>query len=78
MKLIDLYCHSNNILIELGDIWLKKENNKNESYCDEDKYSYHNYYHGIKNALCGKSKYYDYEFKGEYFTPKRILVIQMN
>ena len=28
-------------------------------------------YHGIEKALCGKTKYY------EYFTPKRILVIQM-
>ena len=62
-------------LIELGDIILRKENNKNESCCCQ----YENFfnYHGIKNALCGKTRYYDNEWKGERFTSKRILVIQL-
>ena len=48
-----------------------KENMKYESRCyqNEDIFNYH----GIKNALCGKTGNYGYE----YFTPKRILVIQM-
>ena len=59
-------------LITFGDILLHKEDKKNESYCyqAEDKFDYH----GIEKALCGHqpNKY------GEmYFTPKRILVIQM-
>ena len=55
-------------LISLGDIRLFKENNKNESCCwqHEDKFDYH----GIWKALCGKTW-------PNYFTPKRILVIQM-
>ena len=63
---------SNVNLINLSDISLLKENNKNKSYCYqiEDNFDYH----GIKNALCGKepNKHGDM-----YFTPKRILVIQM-
>ena len=43
-----------------------KENYKNESRCYQSEYNFD--YHGIENALCGKY---------EYFTPKRILVIQM-
>ena len=46
---------------------------KNESCCHQDENRFD--YHGIENALCGK------EPKGKYgemfFTPKRILVIQM-
>ena len=55
-------------LIRLGDIWLWKEDCKNESCCfqTEDRFNYH----GIKKALCGK-------VDPNYFTPKRILVIQM-
>ena len=56
---------SNEELIELGDIWLMKENKKNESYCYQTEYWFD--YHGIEKALCGKF----------YFTQKRILVIQM-
>jgi hypothetical protein len=43
-------------------------NEKNKTFCfqNEDNYDYH----GIKNALCGKTN-------PTYFTPKRILVIQM-
>ena len=59
-------------LIRLGDIGLLKENCKNESYCDQNEYRFD--YHGIENALCGKTYC---NFSG-YFTPKRILVIQMN
>ena len=40
------------------------------SYCYQDE-DYFNY-HGIQNALCGKIR-----FNGGGFTPKRILVIQM-
>ena len=61
-------------LILLGDIVLFKENHKNGSKCWE----YQNYfdYHGIEDALCRKeSNFYN---PSEFFTPKRILVIQMN
>ena len=54
-----------NYLIGLGDIMLYKENNKNSSNCWQNEYTFD--YHGIKNALCGKT---------DRFTPKRILVIQ--
>ena len=62
-------------LITFGDILLHKEDKKNESYCyqAEDKFDYH----GIEKALCGKTQYYNDGWKGEYFKPKRILVIQM-
>ena len=55
-----------------------KENNKNESYCNQDEDNLN--YDGIYFALCGKSKYYDDEYEewlGDNFTIKRILVIQM-
>ena len=63
--------HEYERLIVLGNIYLYKENKKNESYCRQDE----NYfdYHGIENSLCGKQPYPS----GEDFTPKRILVIQM-
>ena len=63
-----LYEKSDYRLIQLGNIWLKKENNKDESFCvqDEDWFDYH----GIEKALCGKEDY-------DYWTTKRILVIQM-
>ena len=69
-----LFEKSHKYLIWLGNIWLRKENCKNKSYCyqDEDRFDYH----GIKNALCGKTYYYDFGSKGQ-FTPQRILVIQM-
>ena len=59
---------SNEELIWLGDLYLYKENNKNESYCFQDKGRFN--YHGIEKALCGKGNY-------EEFTPKRIIAIQM-
>ena len=56
---------SDDRLIWLGNICLRKENDKNYSFCQQNE----NYfdYNGIKKALCGE----------KYFTPKRILVIQM-
>ena len=65
-----LWEKSSSHLISLGDISLHKENKKNESYCwqDEDNFDYH----GVEKALCGKTY-----GNGGYFTPKRILVIQM-
>ena len=73
----NLYDKWNERLIILGNIILYKENNKNKSLClqREDKYDYQ----GIPNTLCGKAKNKDEngEFKTEYFTPFRIVVIQM-
>ncbi|BFU22227.1 trichohyalin, putative [Entamoeba histolytica] len=46
-----------------SDISVGKENDKTESYCDQQSFDYK----GISNALCGK----------KYFTPKRIIVIEM-
>ena len=57
-------------LISLGNINLQKENTKNQSCCFQHNNGFN--YHGIENALCGKT----YE-KGKRFIPKRILVIQM-
>ena len=67
---------SNDILMLLGDIVLRKENKKSLSFCEqrEDKYDYQ----GIPEALCGRTVYFENgERKGEYFTPLRITVIQM-
>ncbi|BFU19989.1 trichohyalin, putative [Entamoeba histolytica] len=50
----------------LGDIEVYKENNKTKSYCKQSSFEYE----GISNALCGKQN-------PEYFTPKRIIVIEM-
>ena len=58
-------------LIQLGNIVLMKENKKNESCCFHHENNFN--YHGIKKALCGKIWN-----NREYFTPKRITVIQMN
>ncbi|BFU22821.1 trichohyalin, putative [Entamoeba histolytica] len=49
------------------DIAVFKENDKTKSYCCQ--YSFE--YEGIKSALCGK------EYPNNYFTPKRIIVIEM-
>ena len=69
---ISLYYESDEDLIKLGDILLFKENKKYESCCVQNE----NYfdYNDIENALCGKKP--DNEGR-MYFTPKRILVIQM-
>ncbi|BFU24830.1 predicted protein [Entamoeba histolytica] len=50
-----------------GDIFVRKENNKTYSFCYQDSFEYE----GIRNALCGK------EWPNNYFTPKRIIVIEM-
>ena len=68
---------SDKSLIKLGDIFLNKENDKSLCYClqNENKFVYH----GIKNALCGKTIFMDkqYQLQGEYFVMKRICIIQM-
>ena len=52
-------------LISIGDIVLFKENNKGTSCCKQNNKDDYFDYHGIENALCGKTE----------FTPKRILVL---
>ena len=59
-------------LIMIGDIVLYKKNTKNLSFSGQINIRFN--YHGIKNALCGKVGSYR---NGKTFTPKRILVIQM-
>ncbi|BFU22001.1 predicted protein [Entamoeba histolytica] len=61
---------SDNYLFGFGggcDICVYKENDKTYSYCNQ--YSFE--YEGISKALCGK------EYPNNYFTPKRIIVIEM-
>ena len=60
---------SDEFLIYLGDIVLCKENCKNYSLCYQNENEFD--YHGIENALCGKTG------NIKPFKPKRILVIQM-
>ena len=68
--------NDNKWLIKLGDIVLSKHNTKEKSYCCQSENTFD--YHGIKNALCGKTKYKENnEWKGDEYTPKRILVFQM-
>ena len=54
------------ISLACGGIRLFKEHKKSESCCNQHETGFN--YHGITSALCGKYN----------FTPKRILVIQMN
>ena len=68
-----LYDKSDICLIQLGNITLKKAPYQKKSNCVDHWGTFD--YHGIKKALCGKT---DGDFGGEYFTPKRIVVIQMN
>ncbi|BFU23421.1 predicted protein [Entamoeba histolytica] len=59
-----LYNQSHKCLFEFGgDILVCKENYKTASHCYQDSFDYK----GISKALCGKY----------YFTPKRIIVIEM-
>ena len=69
------YLHekSSDFLIVLGDIGLFKENWKNKSLCFQSESWFD--YHGIKKALPGKTN--SWRNDEQYFTPKRILVIQM-
>ena len=57
------------MLTEIGDILLYKEDEKYKSFCYQSEKCFN--YHGIEKALCGKTSRLD------PFTPKRILVIQM-
>ena len=67
---------SDDYLITLGNIYLCKENYKNESYCEQYEDCFN--YHGIENALCGKTTFFGFDdYNGESFTTKRILVVQM-
>ena len=66
-KKSDVYGH----LITVGDVCLKKGNSIKFSYCGQNEDIFN--YHEIETALCGKEGYP----RGERFTPKRILVIQM-
>ena len=67
-----LFEKSDDSLISFGDIYLRKENIEKQSFCEQYDYSFE--YHGIENALCGKEPNHKEEI---FFTPKRILVIQM-
>ena len=68
-----LFEKTHSTLIKLGDICLYKENSKSKSYCSQHEDYF--IYHGIEKALCGRTSGL---FGGGCFTPKRILVIQMN
>ena len=62
-----LYNQLSNCLFGFGyDIYIGKENNKIYSCCKQSSYEYK----GITNALCGKQY-------PEFFTPQRIIVIEM-
>ncbi|BFU22181.1 trichohyalin, putative [Entamoeba histolytica] len=65
-----LFNQSDDLLFVFGyfgyDIYVYKENNKTYSYCVQCSFEYE----GISNALCGKQL-------PKYFTPKRIIVIEM-
>ncbi|BFU25672.1 trichohyalin, putative [Entamoeba histolytica] len=63
-----LFKQSHDYLFEFGldDICIFKENDKTYSYCNQHSFEYK----GISNALCGKQL-------PKYFTPKRIIVIEM-
>ena len=68
---------SDELLISLGNIILYKENNRYISYCIQREELYD--YQGIPNAVCGRTNYQDEngKWKGEFFTPLRIQIIQM-
>ena len=57
-----------NRLIRIGNIWLYKYHEKEQSYCFQIPNEFD--YHDIPNALCGKKDI-------QTFNPKRLLVLQM-
>ena len=61
-------------LIRIGNINLSTKDDC-LCYCEQNENLFD--YHGIENALCGKTYIYKRHPLNEYFTPKRILVIQM-
>ena len=61
-----LYPNVDKNLIRIGDIYLYKKNWKNQSFCQQDCFDYHN----IEKAISGKCEM-------ECINPKRILVIQL-
>ncbi|BFU25622.1 trichohyalin, putative [Entamoeba histolytica] len=62
-----LNSQTDDCLFQFGfDIVVCKQNYKTESYCKQHSFEYE----GISNALCGKQL-------PKYFTPKRIIVIEM-
>ena len=67
-----LYKKSDDYLISLGCIFITKQNWKDQSYCWQNEERF--YFYGIEKAICGKVKEYRND---EYFTPKRILILQM-
>ena len=64
--------HVSDVLIILGDISLKKNIYRFESFCFQSDKVFN--YHEIKNALCGKTKIAG---EGNGFMMKRFIVIQM-
>ena len=73
-----LYEKTEEKLIYLGDILLKKQNKSNTSYCYKQKAKSNFNYQGIDNAICGKTNIEEKgKWKGEFFSPIQIRVIQM-
>ena len=68
---IAFYAESKKELIYLGNIFLFKENCKNESYCIQHNNDFN--YYGIEKALCGKAGF----TIDDLFTIKKLYVIQM-
>ena len=73
-----LYDKENALLIQLGDIWLCKQNNNKLSSCceqNEDKFDYQ----GIESVLCGKlvKRNENNKLSGDEFYIVRLKVFQM-
>ena len=62
--------NENYYLLKIGDICLMKKEWRNESFCKDFENRFN--YHGIKNALCGKSINDENDF---YL--KRFVIIEM-
>ena len=65
-----LYPQTNESLVLIGHIYLKKKEYTETSLCRQNEFHFE--YNDIPNALCGKT-----HMDGGCFTPKRITVIQM-